>query len=357
MSMLKVVDLGKRYGENVILENVSLEVDKGEVVSIIGPSGAGKSTLLRAINQLDPPTSGQVYLDGERISRQNVNRVRRKMGMVFQSVGLFSHLNVMDNLCAGPMKLLDLNRAEAEEKALKLLRTVGLSERTRHFPAQLSGGQRQRVAIARCLAMEPQLILFDEPTSALDPTMVGEVMAVIRGLAQTGLTMMIVTHEMNFAKEVSSRVLYMDERGLYEQGTSEEIFERPKRPKTQAFIYKIRSYQFEIRSRDFDNVAMLSGIDQFCFAHAVDPVMAKKLRLVAEELVINLVAPRFGQGELTISASASLGRYAVSVAYPGEKTNVLDAAGDELALRLIRGTASEVAHVYQEGVNRLTLTL
>jgi polar amino acid transport system ATP-binding protein len=357
MGIIRLNNLEKRFGDNVILQNVCAEVQRGEIISVIGPSGAGKSTLLRAINFLDPPTGGEVYFDEVKINKKNVNGIRRKMGMVFQNFGLFSHMSALDNLCVGPMKLLGLSRGQAEAAAFDLLKTVGLTERAHHFPDQLSGGQKQRVAIARCLAMKPEVILFDEPTSALDPTMVGEVMAVIRNLSKTGLTILIVTHEMQFARDVSTRVFYMDEGGIYEEGSPAEIFERPQKPKTQAFIYKIRSFYFEIQSRDFDNVAMLSGIDTFCFNHAVDAAIAQKLRLIAEELVINLVVPRFGACELTVSFSDQLGRYEVSAQYPAEDIDALDSAEDHLAAMMIRGTASEVTHSFDAGVNTLKMAL
>lgn len=357
MSILRTENLTKRYGENIILQNVTVEIGKGEVVSIIGPSGTGKSTFLRAVNFLDPPTAGEVYFNGVKINRKNIDGIRRKMGMVFQSFGLFSHLDVIENLCAGPIKLLGKSRTEAEGKAMDLLRIVGLSERARHFPHQLSGGQKQRVAIARCLAMEPEVILFDEPTSALDPTMVGEVTAVIRGLSKTGLTMLIVTHEMSFAQEISSRVFYMDERGIYEQGTPAGIFENPQKSKTQAFIYRIRSFHYKVESRDFDYAAMLAGIDNFCFSHAVADKSAKKLRLIAEELVINIVVPRFGVCDLSVSFSERLSRYEVIVTYPGNSEDALATAADDLARVMIHNTAGEIVHTFVNGANTLRLTL
>lgn len=357
MSIIRIENLEKRYGDNVILKNVNATVEKGEIISIIGPSGTGKSTLLRAINYLDPPTGGAVYYNDEKIDKKNLNQIRCKMGMVFQSFGLFSHLDVLDNLCVGPMKLLGKTRKQAEEKAQELLKTVGLTERLHHFPAQLSGGQKQRVAIARCLAMEPQVILFDEPTSALDPTMVGEVMAVIRNLSQTGLTMLIVTHEMRFAREISSRIFYMDDGGIYEDGTPQQIFEAPQKPKTQSFIFRVRSFVYEAASADFDYVAMLTGIDNFCFAHAVENKIAKKLRLIAEELVINIVAPKFGRCSLTVSFSEKQARYEVQVRYPGENVNAVETAEDDLAATMIQGTASEMEHTYAAGENTLRFIL
>ena len=351
MSIISVKNMEKRYGENTILENVNIEINKGEVISIIGPSGTGKSTFLRAVNFLDPPTGGDVIFDGEKITKKNVDSVRRHMGMVFQSFGLFSHLTVIENLIAGPIKLLNMSKTEAKSKAIELLKTVGLSERADFYPRQLSGGQKQRVAIARCLAMSPDVILFDEPTSALDPTMVSEVMAVIRSLAKSGMTMLVVTHEMDFARDVSTRVFYMDEKGIYEEGTPKEIFENPQKPKTQAFIYNIRSYNYEITSRDFDFAEMLGGVENFCFRHAIEKKIANKLQLLAEELVINIVTPQYGACSLNLNYSEKLETYGIMVSYKGEKSNVLESAKDELSATMVRRSAKEIRFEYTDGLN------
>ena len=357
MSIISVKNLEKRFGENVILQNIDAEIEKGEVVSVIGPSGTGKSTFLRAINFLDPPTDGEVFFDGEKITKKNVDAARRKMGMVFQSFGLFSHLDVMGNLTAGPVKLLKTPKKEAEEKASELLKTVGLSERARFLPRQLSGGQKQRVAIARCLAMSPEVILFDEPTSALDPTMVSEVMAVMRNLAKSGMTMLVVTHEMDFARDVSNRVFYMDEGGIYEQGSPEEIFNSPKKPKTQAFIHNIRTYSYEIASRGFDYVEMLGGVENFCFRHAIEKKTANKLQLLAEELVINIVAPKYGACLLNMSFSEKLCTYELSVSYGGEISDALETSWDELSATMVRNSAKNLRHEYADGKNTITAAL
>jgi len=243
-NIISAKNLGKRFGENVILRGVNADIEKGEVISIIGPSGTGKSTFLRALNFLDPPTDGYVFFDGEKLTKKNIDAARRRMGMVFQSFGLFSHLDALANLTVGQVKLLKKSKKEAEENALNLLKTVGLSERAHFMPRQLSGGQKQRVAIARCLAMSPDVILFDEPTSALDPTMVSEVTSVMRNLAKSGMTMLIVTHEMDFARYVSNRIFYMNEGSIYEEGSPNEIFESPKKPKTQEFIFNIHSFTY-----------------------------------------------------------------------------------------------------------------
>ena len=241
--MIRVEHLSKKYGTLEVLRDVNAIIEKGEVISIIGPSGTGKSTFLRCLNLLDHPSGGRIEIDGADILAKGADApaLRRKMGMVFQSFNLFAHLSVLENLTLGPVKLLKKSPPDAEAKAMELLRLVGLAEKAHNFPDQLSGGQKQRVAIARCLAMEPEIILFDEPTSALDPTMVSEVLSVIRRLAKQGMTMAIVTHEMDFAREVSTRVFYMDQGIIYEEGPPEVVFEAPVRERTRDFIGKVRS--------------------------------------------------------------------------------------------------------------------
>jgi polar amino acid transport system ATP-binding protein len=357
MSIISVKNLEKRFGENIILQNVNTDINKGEVISIIGPSGTGKSTFLRAVNFLDPPTNGEIYFDNEKITKKNMDAIRRKMGMVFQNFGLFSHLDVMNNITAGPIKLLGMQKKDAEEKALDLLKTVGLSERAYFYPQQLSGGQKQRAAIARCLAMSPEVILFDEPTSALDPTMVSEVMAVMRSLAKSGMTMIVVTHEMDFARDVSSRVIYMDDCGIYEEGTPSEIFSNPQKTKTQNFIYNIRSFQYEAASRNFDYVEMLGGVENFCFRHAIEKKTANKLQLLAEELVINIVTPQYGACSMNLRFSEKLETYELSVSYNGKNANALESAEDDLSAMMIQKSAKEIHHEYHDGKNTIKVRL
>ncbi len=357
MSIISVRNLEKRYGDKVILQNVNLEVEKGEVISIIGPSGTGKSTFLRAINFLDPPTDGEVYFENEKLNKKNIDAARCRFGMVFQNFGLFSHLDVMGNLTAGPVKLLKMPKAEAEEKALSLLKTVGLTERAGYYPHQLSGGQKQRVAIARCLAMSPEVILFDEPTSALDPTMVSEVMAVMRNLAQSGMTMLVVTHEMDFARNVSSRVLYMDEGGIYEDGSATEIFTNPQKPKTKTFIYNIHTFNYEIANRDFDYVEMLGAVENFCFRHAISKRDANRLQLLAEELVLHIVVPQYSACSLNINISEKLSAYELTVSYGGDSADALADARDQLAAKVIQSSAGKLRHEFSEGKNKIIAEL
>lgn len=238
---IKVTNLVKKYGDNTVLNNMNITINEGDVVCVIGPSGSGKSTFLRCLNRLEEPTSGDIEIDGAHLmdKNTNINQVRQHIGMVFQHFNLFPHLSVMENITLAPTDLKKMGKAEAEKKALKLLDTVGLADKADAYPNSLSGGQKQRVAIARALAMNPDIMLFDEPTSALDPEMVGDVLNVMKKLAKQGMTMVIVTHEMGFAKEVANRVLFCDGGNFLEDGTPEEVFNHPTNPRTQDFLDKV----------------------------------------------------------------------------------------------------------------------
>lgn len=239
--MINIKNLHKSFDKNEVLKGIDLDVKTGEVVVIIGPSGSGKSTFLRCLNLLEQPTDGSIEFEGTNLLDKSVNidKLRQKMGMVFQNFNLFPHKTVLDNLTISPIRVKKDSPADAQKKALALLEQVGLSEKQANYPSQLSGGQQQRVAIARALAMNPDVMLFDEPTSALDPEMVGEVLSVMKALAEEGMTMVVVTHEMGFAREVADRVIFMDAGIIQEEGTPEEIFGQPKNPRTQDFLRKV----------------------------------------------------------------------------------------------------------------------
>ena len=239
--MITVTDLCKSFGKLEVLKGVNVEIDKGDVICVIGPSGSGKSTFLRCLNLLETPTSGSILFEGDELTDKKIdlNKHRQKMGMVFQQFNLFPHMTVLDNLTCAPIMLKKTPKAEAEKKAMDLLARVGLADRADAWPNQLSGGQKQRVAIVRALCMEPDVMLFDEPTSALDPEMVGEVLDVMKELAKSGMTMVVVTHEMGFAREVSNRVLFLDDGVIAEQGTPAEIFGAPKCERLQSFLAKV----------------------------------------------------------------------------------------------------------------------
>lgn len=360
--MIKVEHLSKKFGNLTVLKDVSAEIAKGEVISIIGPSGTGKSTFLRCLNLLDQPSGGKIEIDGANLldPATNVPKLRRKMGMVFQSFNLFAHLSILDNLTLGPIKLLGSLRSEAESKALELLKLVGLAEKVDSFPDELSGGQKQRVAIARCLAMDPEIILFDEPTSALDPTMISEVLAVMRRLTKEGLTMLVVTHEMDFARDVSNRVFYMDEGIIYEQGTPEQIFEQPQREKTRAFIHRIRSVYLRIESPDFDLYAINAEIEQFCEKHILTKKTRQRLLLLVEEL-LSIYRPRLATTplELTLGYAEKTGHLELTLESPGDAPHPLDSAmlPDDLGLTIITNLAESIDYHTDTSANRLSLRL
>lgn len=236
---LRIKNLYKSFGENKVLNGINFELKEGERVVILGPSGSGKSTFLRCINWIEEPTSGEIYLDGKLITEKNIRKIRQSIGMVFQHFNLINNLTVMDNLILAPVKLKLMKRGEAEKRAQELLRHIGLLNKANSFPASLSGGQKQRVAIIRAMMLSPEVLLFDEPTSALDPESIGDVLSLIRELAERGMTFMVVTHEMNFAKEIATRIVFLDKGKIIEEGTPEEFFKHPKTPRVQEFLKKV----------------------------------------------------------------------------------------------------------------------
>jgi polar amino acid transport system ATP-binding protein len=336
-----------------VLRDVNATIGRGEVISIIGPSGTGKSTFLRCLNLLETPSNGSIVVGGEDLlsKKTNVPKVRQKMGMVFQSFNLFNHLSIMENLCIGPMKLLGKSRKEAETRGLELLAMVGLAEKANAMPSQLSGGQKQRIAIARCLSMEPEIILFDEPTSALDPTMVSEVLGVIRTLAKQGMTMVIVTHEMSFARDVSSRIFYMDQGEVYEEGTPEQIFDNPQRERTRIFINRIRDYHYLITSPQYDLYQLQGGMVQFCSKYYLSAEIQHQVQLLAEE-VLQIVPLDKGDVDLALCYSEKSGTITMELLMPSGITTVLndsEFAPDELSLAIIEGLCDEISETMKEG--------
>ncbi len=348
--MIKVEHLKKEYPNVTPLKDVSVEINDGDVISVIGPSGTGKSTLLRCINLLEKPTSGHIYIDGQEITdpKCDVPKLRRKMGMVFQSFNLFGHLTVIENIMLAPMDLLGKSKQEAYDTGMRLLRTVGLAEKALNYPDELSGGQKQRIAIARTLAMDPDVILLDEPTSALDPTMVGEVQAVIRDLAKTGKTMMIVTHEMNFARAISNRVFYMDEGGIYEDGSPEQIFDNPQRENTRRFVRRLKVLELNIESRDYDFLGMAGEIEAWCNRNQLAPKLASRAQLVFEEamglLVPVLETPRV-QAVCEYSEQTECGEW--TIRYAGSRMDITR-SDDELALAVLKGMAERLEYAWNE---------
>ena len=347
--MIELIHLEKKYENAVPLRDVNAVINDGDVISIIGPSGTGKSTLIRCIDLLERPTGGKILLDGEEITATgyDVTLARRRMGMVFQSFNLFGHLTVIENLMQPQIDILKRSRPEAYERGIQLLKRVGLAGREMQYPEQLSGGQKQRVAIARTLAMDPDVILLDEPTSALDPTMVGEVQAVIRDLAQTGKTMMIVTHELNFARAICNRVFYMDQGGICEDGPPEQIFDHPQKQETRRFIEKLKVLEFIVDSIDFDFVGAGTDIDRYCMHNDVPPRTRYRIRLAFEELTLQILKDVLKQTPLlmTIEYSQRDEKTEITVAYDGEKYDPAD-SGNSLSYNLLKGAVEELSYQY-----------
>ncbi|MBQ4404299.1 MAG: ATP-binding cassette domain-containing protein [Selenomonadaceae bacterium] len=367
MSIIEVHGLKKNFGELEVLRGIDLTVEEGERLAIIGGSGCGKSVFLRCLELLETPNAGQIFIDGEELTAPNVNidLIRRKMGMVWQKFNLFTHMNVMENLTVAPIKLLGMTAEEAREKAMRLLAQVGLTTKADAYPEFLSGGQQQRIAICRSLMMNPKVILFDEPTSALDPTMVGEVLAVIRMLAKQDLTMIIVTHEMNFAREVATKILFFADGVIYEQGTPAEIFDAPKRPKTVAFIHKQKYFSYEITERAFDLMELQGGIQTFAEKYGLLPRKINRIQLCCEELIYAMLDNACGDDvkiSLDITYAEADNSVAIKFSCAGKEYNPLDKDLDELdeenlGAAILYNLAKNYSHKYTDGVNEINFSL
>lgn len=369
MSIIEVRGLQKSFGNLKVLDGIDLNVEEGECIAIIGGSGCGKSVFLRCLELLEVPDAGRIIIDGQEITAAdaNVDLIRRSMGMVYQKFHLFQHMNVMENLILAPTILLKMPREEAISKAEELLSTVGLLAKKFEYPAVLSGGQQQRIAICRSLMMNPKILLFDEPTSALDPTMVGEVLAVIRMLTKRQLTMLIVTHEMNFAREVSSRVLFFAERGIYEQGTPEEIFDEPRRPLTISFINRLKYFHYEIEERDFDLIAMQNEIELFGEKYGLQSMESNKIQVCCEEYLMVLLERGYSAGEpiavtIDIVYSESASETEITFESRGREYNPLSGELDEdnlddLGLMVLARLPRSHSHEYADGVNRMKFVI
>ena len=350
--MITISHLMKAYSNITPLKDVNAVINKGEVISIIGPSGTGKSTFLRCINMLETPTSGSIVVDGIEVTDKKckLNEVRRKMGMVFQSFNLFNHMNIIDNITYAPIKLLKKSKEEAEARAMELLKTVSLADKAYSYPDELSGGQKQRIAIARALAMDPEIILFDEPTSALDPTMVGEVLAVIRSLASKGMTMILVTHEMKFAKEVSTRIFYMDEGIIYEDGSPDQIFNHPQKEKTRRFIKRLNILEKDLTKDISDFIGFSNEIDNFGRKHMMNPKTIYHIQSILEELCVGAILTRFDNTNFLLEYSEDTASGKIVVKYGDKDVDIFEGI-DEISLSIIKNSMSSVNHKFEDGTN------
>ena len=361
-TVISVAHLKKAYPNVTPLKDVNTEIRQGDVISIIGPSGTGKSTLLRCLNRLEEPTDGEIQVLGQAMTGADpraLSAIRRRMGMVFQSFHLFPHLTVMENIMLAPVELLGVSRQEAYRRGLELLQSVGLAEKALNYPDELSGGQKQRVAIARTLAMNPDIVLFDEPTSALDPTMVGEVLSVIRSLAGQGLTMLIVTHEMKFARDVSTRVFYMDQGVIYEEGAPEQIFEHPLTDRCRAFVHRLKTFHAEICSKEFDFLGTASEIDVFARKHLLGADQALKFQQIFEELCVSVILPTLppeGGWKLSFDAACreDASQCEAVIRWEGAAFDPLT-QGETLSVKLALAKTKDSRWTCENGVNTVTI--
>jgi len=345
--MIEIKHLSKVYENAHPLKDINAVINKGDVISIIGPSGCGKSSLLRCLNLLTVPSCGQILIDGEDIlsAKYDASKVRKKIGMVFQSFNLFNNMTVIENIMAAPRDLLNLSKQQAYDKAMELLDIVGLSSKALDYPSDLSGGQKQRVAICRTLAMSPEVILFDEPTSALDPTMVDEVKSVIADLAKQGNTMVIVTHDMEFAKHISTRVFYLDEGIVYEEGSPSSVFDHPQKEKTRAFVKQLKQLELSFENNNFDFASAIYKINDYCYRNHLEKKISNDVVLAFEELCKQILVPIIGNNKMkvTIEYAKKTSSLTMIVQYGGEKFNPKDTE-NKLALSIFEKTPSSYSY-------------
>lgn len=354
--MISVKNLKKSFEPNLIFQNVNFEVNKGDAVVIIGGSGCGKSTLLRCMNRLEKADEGQIIIDGKDMMAPgaDVDQIRRKMGMVYQSFNLFSHLNVMENMILAPMKVLKMSQSEAVKEAERLLEMVGMQNRGDRMVSQLSGGQKQRVAIARAMMMKPEVMLFDEPTSALDPTMVDEVESVIRRLKDGGMTCIIVTHEMRFARNIASKVVFLAEKSIYEQGTAEEIFDHPSKELTRQFLYRARLFEKTITKQDIDIYSLCSEIKAFVSTYGFQIRQMRGVEYLCDELILPVIRT-YQHPDDTVTVRFVAGEdgkeHMALIEFSGLEGNPLESPYlDELNLALLRAFTKELTVSHRDNI-------
>ena len=355
--MISVKNLCKSYDGLQILKDVNIDFPDGSTTVIIGGSGCGKSTLLRCLNLLEKPDCGTIEIDGEDIvTAKNVDKLRQKLGMVYQSFNLFSHLSVLENIILAPMKVKKISKEEAISKAYELLKMVGMENRATHMPDQLSGGQKQRVAIARALAMEPEVMLFDEPTSALDPTMVDEVETVIKRLVDSGMTSIIVTHEMRFARNIASNILFLAEGGVYEEGSPDQIFDNPQKDLTRRFIYRSRMYEEALNKTNIDIYELCSRIRQYAIAYGLTRKQSKGIEYFCEELIYPLIM--FNNAVLRIIADENRNEYSITAEFKGLNKDPLSLECiDELGLSIVKAYSSSLNSSCINGIWQINATI
>lgn len=358
-AMIKIRDLKKSYGDITPIKEINVDINKGDVIAVIGPSGAGKSTFIRCLNRLETPDEGKIIIDGQDICDPGtyLPSIRRRIGMVFQEFYLFSHMTAIENLMCGPVDLLGKSPQEAYDRGMELLDMVGLTEKAMSYPDELSGGQQQRIEIARAVSMDPEIILMDEPTSALDPAMVGEVQSVIRAFAAQGLTMVIVTHDLQLARDVSNRIFFMCDGGIYEKGTPQKIFEDPERELTRRFVHQLKVMTVTFCPATFDHLSINSRIEQFGAGLYLDRKTIMNLQGMFEELVVQGLrhssAARLNV-TMTIEHSERQNMTELSLSYGGDQLDPLELL-DDISRMIVEGRSQYIEHTYEDCVNRFVV--
>ena len=356
--MISIRNLKKSFGASVILENVNLEIEQGEALVIIGGSGCGKSTLLRCVNRLIEPDSGEILISGQNILADgaDVDAIRRRMGMVYQQFNLFSHLNVIENIILAPMQVLGMEQDAAIREAEELLEQVGMLRYKYNMPDTLSGGQKQRVALARALAMHPDVMLFDEPTSALDPTMVNEVENVIYNLIQNGMTSIIVTHEMRFARRIATRVAFLAEKGVYETGTAAEVFDDPKKPLTRRFLYNNRMYEKSLTLAELDHRELCENMVKLLTRYDYTSSQLKALPVILDELVYPYLQKRAERASIRLICSETSSEHIVMFSAEGSDASVLGSL-DALNRKILNAFCASVDEMPRENGTEVIIRL
>ncbi|MBR0366138.1 MAG: amino acid ABC transporter ATP-binding protein [Clostridia bacterium] len=357
--MIKIRGLRKSFGGAVLLNDINVDINKGDVIAVIGPSGTGKSTFVRCINRLETPDRGEIIIAGKNVCSPNADlpAIRRRIGMVFQELYLFPHKTAIENVMCGPVDLLGKTPQEAYDRGMELLDMVGLTEKAMSYPNELSGGQQQRIEIARAVSMDPDIILLDEPTSALDPTMVGEVQSVIRALAAQGRTMIIVTHDMQLARDASNRVFFMSDGGIYEDGPPSQVFDAPKREKTRLFVQQLKILKEEFCPATFDYLHINSKIESFAESLFLDKRSILNLQGIFEEIVVQGLRPsRYGKMNvtMTIEHSERRGTTELCLVYNGDKLDPTELL-DDISKTIVEARSEYVEHTYENGMNRFVV--
>ena len=356
--MLKVEHLSMDFGVAEPLKDINCEIKKGDVICVMGSSGCGKSTFINCLNRMVEPTGGKIIFDGEEIkNKTNLCKLRQKMGMVFQSYNLFPHLTIIENMVVAPRNLLGMEKEKSYAKAFELLRIVGLSDKWDQYPSSLSGGQQQRIAIVRALMMEPEILLLDEPTSALDPTMVSEVETVIRELATNGLTMIIVTHSLQLAKNIASRIFYLDEGVIYEEGPPEVVLSAPTKEKTRWFVRQMKVFYQKITSHEFDYLSALTALTTYGQKQRISTDIMEKLHILFEDLCVDLVLPNVNEPVVfSVAYDEENERAEAVIEYMGNEKDFMQLADEEIR-ELIYTAASDISYKKTGDKNQIIISV